>query len=204
MTFLELAACCACIAVLELDTVQIGQFMISRPSIAGMLAGLFTGRPAEGVQIGLWTELLFLDQIPMGGVVPPSGLVAASSAVFLLDYPGLEVPAAFIIGVMLGHIYSRVEVFARGRRSSWNRGIDAEISGGRERLGFWVTKSFIAQFFTCGFFLLFGVVFAGRAGKFIWGLSSQEFRGAAYFAYATVPWLGLAALVLRFRPGGNR
>ncbi len=208
MSLCELTVLCCFCAVLELDNVQAGQFMVSRPSVVGTLLGLATGRLLQGMQIGLWTELLFLDRNPMGGSIPPNGLVAAAGGVLILGYSGLEVSIAFVMGIMLGLIYPKVDIWLRNRRSAWNQKIEntlgqkALMSEGRMPL--YVMKSLTMECCCCWMFLLLGVVLAGAAGKFFWHISSVQIRSAVDFAYGAVPWLGLAAIVFKFQPGGRK
>src|SRR3989339_1178087 len=96
---LEFVLLCALFAVIELDNVQAFQTMLARPLTAGFLAGVLSGDQAAGIQLGLWTEFLFLDRIPMGGVIPPNGLIAAVSATMMVRYWQLGRPEALIAGV---------------------------------------------------------------------------------------------------------
>ena len=57
---------CILAALLELDTTYVGQLSFSRPIIAGPLFGLITGDLMAGVQVGVFTELLFTDISPLG------------------------------------------------------------------------------------------------------------------------------------------
>ncbi|MBW1784715.1 MAG: PTS sugar transporter subunit IIC [Deltaproteobacteria bacterium] len=189
MSFGELAVLCCFCAVLELDNVQAGQFMVSRPSVVGALLGLIAGRLLEGLQIGLWTELLFLDRTPMGESVPTNGLVAAGAGVLVLEYSGLEIPVAFAMGIALGMTYSKVEIWLRNRRSARSRKIAREI-----------IKSLTIECCCCWLFLFFGVILAGIVGKLLWNMSCEQVRLAADLAYGAVPWLGLAALIFKFQP----
>lgn len=198
MSLGELAVLCCLCAVLELDNVQVGQFMVSRPSVVGTLLGLVTGRLLEGVQIGLWTELLFLDRNPVGGSVPPSGLVAVASSVLILEYSGLEVSAAFAMGIMLGLAYSKVGIWLRSRRSAWNREIEKTLE--QKTVFMYVMKSLSIECCCCWLFLFLGVILTSIAGEFLWSMSSEKVRLAVILTYGAVPWLGLAALVFRFQP----
>ena len=65
-------------ALLELDAVQAGQFLLSRPAIVGPLLGWLNGCAAEGARLGILIELIYIDFIPVGGVIPPNGAVAAA------------------------------------------------------------------------------------------------------------------------------
>ena len=60
--------------LLALDATSVGQFMVSRPLIAGTLTGWWLGDPALGLEIGALLELVHLAGVPAGGSrVPESG-----------------------------------------------------------------------------------------------------------------------------------
>ncbi len=70
-------------ALLCLDRVFI-QAMVSRPIVAGPLVGLILNDPYTGLVAGAFIELFWIDQLPIGGHLPPndtivSVLVAASA-----------------------------------------------------------------------------------------------------------------------------
>lgn len=73
----------ALIAVLlGLDRTAVGQFMISRPIVAGPLTGLLLGDPLVGLQIGALVELLWIGRLPVGAAIPPDDTqVAVASTV---------------------------------------------------------------------------------------------------------------------------
>ena len=58
---LSLTGFCALIALIELDTTYVGQFLISRPFFVGTILGALTGNLFLGLQVGIFTELIFID-----------------------------------------------------------------------------------------------------------------------------------------------
>jgi hypothetical protein len=54
-----------------LDGTAAGQFMISRPLVTGVLAGMLLGDPLTGLLTGAILELLHLGALPVGGCPPP-------------------------------------------------------------------------------------------------------------------------------------
>ena len=52
--------------VLALDGTSLGQFMVSRPLVACVLAGLVAGDPAAGAMAGLVLEALHIAVLPVG------------------------------------------------------------------------------------------------------------------------------------------
>ncbi len=70
--------------LLALDATSVGQFMVSRPLVAGALIGWLLGDPPLGFTIGAVLELYLLVSFPTGGSRFPEGatatVVAAASA----------------------------------------------------------------------------------------------------------------------------
>lgn len=70
--------------VLALDGTSVGQFMVSRPLVACVLAGWIAGDPAAGAMLGMVLEALHVAVLPVGAARYPEGAPAAvaASAVF--------------------------------------------------------------------------------------------------------------------------
>ncbi|HET6340642.1 MAG TPA: PTS sugar transporter subunit IIC, partial [Gemmatimonadota bacterium] len=64
-------------ALVFLDAWPVGQTMLSRPIVAGPLAGAILGAPAEGVFWGAVFEAVYLGVLPVGAArYPDAGLAA--------------------------------------------------------------------------------------------------------------------------------
>jgi mannose/fructose/N-acetylgalactosamine-specific phosphotransferase system component IIC len=86
--------------VLAVDGTSLGQFMVSRPLVAGVLAGTLLGDPHSGLWVGGILELLLLADLPVGGArFPESGpaTVVAVSASLAAPWPG-----GLALGVLCG------------------------------------------------------------------------------------------------------
>lgn len=66
-----------------LDRVALAQFMISRPLVAGPLAGWALGSPLIGLEVGMLLELLWLGRLPVGAAIPPDDTQVAVGATVL-------------------------------------------------------------------------------------------------------------------------
>lgn len=66
--------------ILALDATGLGQTMISRPLVAGTLAGAAVGDPLAGLAVGAVLELLVLPEVPVGGGRVPEGWLGALAA----------------------------------------------------------------------------------------------------------------------------
>jgi mannose/fructose/N-acetylgalactosamine-specific phosphotransferase system component IIC len=92
--------------LLALDGTAMGQFMVSRPLVAGVLAGWVVGDPVLGLLIGGIMEVYFISIFPVGGSEFPEGgppaLVAVATGVAVAG------PAGVAMGVAVGLLLSRL------------------------------------------------------------------------------------------------
>src|SRR5687768_1376197 len=74
---------------LALDATALGQFMLSRPMAAGLLAGWLAGDPATGFLVGVVLEIYLLVAFPVGGASFPEGATGTVvAAVTAASHPG--------------------------------------------------------------------------------------------------------------------
>lgn len=92
--------------LLGLDGTSVGQFMVSRPLVAGTVTGWLMGEPLLGATIGVVLELYLLVSFPTGGSRFPEGatatVVAVGSAVTTAG-PG-SLALAVAVGLVWGHV----------------------------------------------------------------------------------------------------
>lgn len=185
-------------ALLELDTTYAFQLMFSRGIVAGPMLGLLTGNVLTGIQVGLFTELLFLDINPLGGMLPPSAAICCtlSMAFYTLQIP---VYFAFFFGVVGAMLFSVCEVALRKHRSNWLAQEEEKIHDVPARINGVIVRalgmSFIGNFL---FVLLFSLALGPAFAKLLPHLPDQ-LQLAGKFAYMAVPWIGLATLLSAFR-----
>ncbi len=92
--------------LLGLDGTAVGQFMVSRPLVAGALAGALIGDPMQGLVVGMILELYLLVSVPSGGARFPeasTATVVAVSCAGPFDGPG-AVPLAVAVGLVWGQV----------------------------------------------------------------------------------------------------
>ena len=87
--------------LLALDGTSVGQFMVSRPLVAGALVGWLLGDPATGVAVGAILELYLLVSFPTGGSRFPEGATATVVAVALLAGRSTELALKLQIPIMV-------------------------------------------------------------------------------------------------------
>lgn len=182
--------------LLALDNVQVGQLLLARPAFAGPLLGWLNGCPVEGAKMGLLIELLYIDFIPVGGVVPPNGLVAAAVAVISYAWGGAGEALVFFWGIMSGLLFAKVDYRLRWVRSAWNKRLEAEAEKGVLKLHKWVAGSLMIEAIVTATFIF---VFAAIITYLACPLGFESLYDAFDFAYSLMPWLGLTGLYFRFR-----
>jgi hypothetical protein len=92
--------------LLALDGTSVGQIMVSRPLVTGILAGWLLGDTAMGMMVGGVLEVFLLPMFPVGGAQLPEGgpatLVAVAAAV------GTGGPSGVALGSFLGLVWSQL------------------------------------------------------------------------------------------------
>lgn len=192
---LKILVSSALAGLLGLDAVQAGQFLLSRPAFVGPVLGWLNGCPLEGARLGILLELLYIDFIPVGGVVPPNGTAAAAAAV-LAHAAGLAPSLAFFGGLAAGVLYSPIEYRLRAARSAWNPLIEEQVRGGVFALRSWLAKAMLIENAALAGYALAWAALAALLAR-VPGLA-RVYPGTD-FAYSLMPWLGLSGLYFRFR-----
>ncbi|MBI5744372.1 MAG: PTS sugar transporter subunit IIC [Elusimicrobia bacterium] len=182
--------------LLGLDSVQAGQFLLSRPAFVGPLLGWLNGCPVEGAKLGILLELLYIDFIPVGGVVPPNGTAAAAVGVLAHSAGGLAPSLAFFFGLAAGVLYAPLEYRLRAARSGLNALVEAQVAAGDFRLGRWLARAMLVENLALSGFALAGAGLAALVASVPW--TARLYPGTD-FAYSLMPWLGLSGLYFRFR-----
>jgi len=102
----ELLALALLGGLLALDGTSVGQFMFSRPILAGTLAGWIAGSPHEGFLVGALLEMYLVVSFPVGGSRFPEGGPAAVVAASVVA--GSDAPGALALGVALGLVWGQL------------------------------------------------------------------------------------------------
>ncbi|OGR45383.1 MAG: hypothetical protein A2X35_03835 [Elusimicrobia bacterium GWA2_61_42] len=182
--------------LLGLDAVQAGQFLFSRPAFVGPVLGWLNGCPLEGARLGILLELLYIDFIPVGGVVPPNGTAAAAVGVLAYSAGGLAPSLSFFIGMAAGVAYAPLESRLRASRSPLNNLVEAQVSAGNFELRRWLARAMLLENAAMGAYVLCA---AGLAALLGLAPGLPRLYPGTDFAYSLMPWLGLSGLYFRFR-----
>ncbi len=185
-------------ALLELDTTYAFQLTLSRGIIAGPLLSLVTGDLMAGLQIGIFTELLFIDISPLGGLLPPSAAVCCTLSMALCSL-GIPVYFAFFFGVIGAVLFSVCEVLIRKYRSLWLIRQEHTILRKPPYISIVVIKALVLSFaMTLSFLLFYSAVIGGSVARLL-PFVPEKLHLASKFAFMAVPWIGMATLVSTFR-----
>lgn len=161
--------------LLALDGTSVGQVMVSRPLVAGVLAGWIVGDPVLGLLIGGILEIYFISVFPVGGSEFPEGgppaVVAVATGAAVPEAGGI--PAGIALGVLVGFLWSwvgsgSVRILRRVNGRMVPDPSRREVSPGRI---VWAHLGAVALDFGRGFFLsagglVFGVWLARTLGGF--------------------------------------
>ena len=171
----EILLLSAFFGVVSCDTVVAGQFMYSRPIIAGPLVGLLLGNPYVGFIAGLCVELIWIRVIPIGDSVPPDStltavLATAAAAAAVKNY-GIDnfsaVVPALAASVPCGIFFKLAEIRIRAANSNTADAVKVKIIRGdfaavdRETFYAVVRKFFISAVFFLMFYMIVTALPAG-------------------------------------------
>ena len=108
---------------LSLDRKAAFQIMVSRPLVAATLIGFLLGNPTGGITAGIFFELLYIGDLPIGGYVPSheTAITVVSTAVALMCAGLLDITGPLyslialsaLLVIPLGHAFNLGDKVAR-------------------------------------------------------------------------------------------
>jgi mannose/fructose/N-acetylgalactosamine-specific phosphotransferase system component IIC len=106
---LSLAALILLGGVVAMDATSFGQLMLSRPLVAGTLAGALLGMPLEGALVGGLLEALSITILPVGAArYPDTGTAAVAAAGTLGMTAAAVTETTLLLAVVYGLAWQRV------------------------------------------------------------------------------------------------
>lgn len=169
--------------LLALDGTAMGQFMVSRPLVAGVLAGWVIGDPVLGLLIGGILEVYFISIFPVGGAEFPEGgppaLVAVATGAALAG------PAGVAVGVALGLLLSRFGALS----TRWLRKVNGRIMSDPTRITLTPSRVVWAHLSCIGLDFLRGCILSG------FGLWAGSWLASAPLGSWPLKWPGTLALL---------
>lgn len=165
--------------MLALDATSVGQFMVSRPLVAGAIAGWVLGDPTTGLAVGTLLELYLLVSFPTGGSRFPEG--ATGTVVAVASATALDAPGSIPLGVAVGLVWGQVGGFTITMlRRANGRLVDA-MGGGHPHRVVAVHLTALALDFLRGALVTLTGAIVGRAGVRLlgdgWPLDARDSLG---------------------------
>lgn len=120
MNDLPLATLILWATVTGLDLASVLQGLLSRPLVAGAVAGAILGDPATGLRVGAALELFALDVLPVGASrYPDYGAATVAAVVFAAHQSWIvTLGPAVLLGLVLAQLGS-VSIVAHRRVTAW-------------------------------------------------------------------------------------
>jgi mannose/fructose/N-acetylgalactosamine-specific phosphotransferase system component IIC len=199
ITCAERAVCVAFVgALLGLDNIAIGQFMLGQPAVGALLLGYILGEPLLGIWAAVTFQLLWLGQIPVGAYLPPSASITAIAAVGLAAPIAAPLASRAVVAAALaipvGSLAAWSDIVIKSRNVGILHRSENDLLDGRPlALGGAVVKG-VARFFFKDFFLLLFAVFGGSfLVAQVLGRLTPTWDRALELAFMASPAVGIAA-----------
>lgn len=108
-----------------LDATSFPQVMVSRPFVAGTVAGLIVGRPMAGATLGALLEVFALAVLPIGAArnPEPGTAAVAAAAAFALAAPAAPGPGYLLVALAFGLLWERVGGASVHALRRWNESL---------------------------------------------------------------------------------
>jgi mannose/fructose/N-acetylgalactosamine-specific phosphotransferase system component IIC len=111
--------------IVGLDATSFPQAMLSRPLVAGALAGIAFHRPLEGMLIGAVIEIFDLPNLPVGAARYPDSGTATVAGVGALGFAGL--PHMHAGGFLLAVVFSLMWEYVTGLSTVFERHLNERL-----------------------------------------------------------------------------
>ena len=105
----------------------LGQCMIERPLVVGVVAGILMGDIQTGAIIGASLEAIFMGAVNIGGAISAEPVTATALAVAFTVGAGVEQSAAITLAVPVGVVTAFISIF-------WNNILMALFTGSFDKL----------------------------------------------------------------------
>lgn len=101
------------VSIINIDDKNVVSIGLSRPIIIGPILGYLIGNIYYGIFVGCIIELILINLMPTGAVVPPNGAVITGVVMILSHYfhiykTGTLLPVILIYSIFWGHVAKRI------------------------------------------------------------------------------------------------
>lgn len=194
-------------ALIGLDVTILGQWMISRPLVSGMLIGVLLGDPWAGFKIGVIIELLWIDVIPVGVSIPLDASVVSILASAWYILANRLSMAALVLGICFavpaGILFKTIDVEMRRRNVFMVHWVDRWVREGKEsRIPLLIFIGILFAFLRSFLFYLVMIYPGYKAVFFLISNLPKEIMQGLHLASEVLILLGIivAYKSIHFRP----
>ncbi|MFH1784410.1 MAG: PTS sugar transporter subunit IIC [bacterium] len=190
---------------ISLDVMTIWQVMISRPLVTAPVVGWILGDMGTGIIIGIMLELIWINVLPIGTVIPPdvstSAIIATAQAVLTKQFlPYQHMDVLIMIAVMwavpLGVIYKKIDIWLRWFNRHFAHQVDSFAQSGNTIGIEFITRMSIAAIFAKTFvFYVIAIWLGVQLTVKVVPVLPHNVKMGLELARSLLPALGFAAVL---------
>lgn len=198
--------------VLLLDTTATFQFLLSQPIIACTAVGWLLGDISTGMQVGLFFQLLWLSDLPVGAAIVPAGNFASIVSAALIiklnsafpQFPYLILLLVVLYALLLSYVGSKmVKLIRSGNILLFNQTVQ-KISNGQLNLIARLNLQAIGLHMIVGFgFILSALAIGILVFPVLLSTASTFWNDAARYTSIALFGIGTGLTISVFRPKSN-
>jgi PTS system mannose-specific IIC component len=191
-------------ALCTVDIIGFGQFMICRPMFCAPLIGFFMGDIGTALWIGMITEMIWINIIPMGVAVPIDISSISILSIFWVCKYFMSLHEAAIWGLILAvpfaYLYRWIDVWGRNfniRIMHWvEKGIQ---SGNSERINLGMASGLLFFVLRAFLFYVFAMIIGGWIYSSIYLQLPELILDGFKKAWYLLPVSGFGMVIHNFR-----
>jgi len=190
------------LAFLSLDVFAVGQFMVSRPIVAGPLVGVLAGHPGLGLEMGALIELIWIADFPVGAHQPLDLLMLAGlSVAFAAELSQGNVPPqaamtyAIGISIPLAALSTQLDTLLRKFQIRWVHFAQRMAQGSHFRTFEWINAFVLLELFFKGFLVASVGLTLLHFSSHLFTLLSPKVIEGLYYAHWLLLALGCSAVI---------
>ncbi|MBD3271345.1 MAG: hypothetical protein GF384_02255 [Elusimicrobia bacterium] len=182
--------------LISLDVTVLGQWMVSRPLVSGVIIGTLLGDTWAGFKVGVIIELVWVNVIPVGVAIPLDVSVVSILASSWFLIANRVSMAALVLGITFaipaGMLFKMIDVEMRRRNVFMIHHVDTWVKNGKEnRIPLLIYVGIILTFLR-SFVFLYGMLYVGwLIIAYLIGVLPTSLLQGLRFASEVLPLLGI-------------
>lgn len=198
--------------LLSLDRTVAFQIMICRPITAGFIIGLILGQPVTGLVMGAMIELVWINNLPLGGQLPPNECLAAiivtAAVVITRPAAGAPPPEYLTLGFLFAPPWARLaaHISVTFRRfNSWlaRAAVGAASGNQAHRVYFYHLTGVGMTFLRSAAFIFISLMLTIFLINSLYPLLTPWARTALGWLYYAIPLIGVASALSSMHVKGS-